>query len=83
MLQPLSLIVLPFPYGSADGALGNDVPELRRGNREKFPSMKLQDFVTYTVIKKSPSPTSPALEPSSECRDAMQKEICALEDNDT
>ncbi|XP_016690739.1 uncharacterized mitochondrial protein AtMg00820-like [Gossypium hirsutum] len=83
------------------GALGNKTPELRRGHREKFPSMKLQYFVTHTVTKKGPSPTSPASKPSSAIServepqsfketvrdagwsDAMQKEICALEDNNT
>ncbi|KAK5793580.1 hypothetical protein PVK06_034732 [Gossypium arboreum] len=33
-------------------ALDNDVSELGRGHKEKFPSLKLQDFVTYTIIKK-------------------------------
>ncbi|KAA3477011.1 hypothetical protein EPI10_010932 [Gossypium australe] len=65
------------------GALSNDAPDLRQWYKEKFPSVKLRDFVTYTAIKKIPSPTSPASEPSTGRRDAMQKEICALEDNDT
>ncbi|KAA3486784.1 Retrovirus-related Pol polyprotein from transposon TNT 1-94 [Gossypium australe] len=48
-------------------------------------------FFIHTIIKKSPSPTLPGVELQSFKKvvkdvgwcDAMQKEICALEDNDT
>lgn len=39
--------------------------ELGRGHREKFPSVKLRDFVTHTVIQKSPSLAPPAPQTSS------------------
>ncbi|XP_016752451.1 uncharacterized mitochondrial protein AtMg00820-like [Gossypium hirsutum] len=78
-------------------ALGDDALELGRGHGEKFPSVKFRDFVTHTTIKKSSSLASPTLEPSLRVepqslkeamknagwRSAMQKEIRALEDNDT
>ncbi|KAK1400807.1 hypothetical protein POM88_000412 [Heracleum sosnowskyi] len=41
-------------------------PNMGRGMREKFPSVNFPDFVTHTILKKSPSHISPMSRPSSE-----------------
>lgn len=38
----------------------NNVEELGRGHRIRMPSVKLHDYVTHTVQKLSPSPSSPS-----------------------
>ncbi|KAJ8628127.1 hypothetical protein MRB53_021434 [Persea americana] len=46
--------------GGVDGTTGGSRGDnLGRGLREKFPSVKLRDYVTHTVIKKSPSLAPP------------------------
>ncbi|XP_021735231.1 uncharacterized protein LOC110701928 [Chenopodium quinoa] len=69
-----------------------------RGFREKYPSVLLRDFVTHTVVAKSPSRSSNQTsaivrnkDPTSfkeamkydGWRKSMKEEIRALEDNDT
>ncbi|KAA3467282.1 hypothetical protein EPI10_002307 [Gossypium australe] len=54
---PVSFFISVVSFSSSNdtvvqGNLGNGASKLERRNREKFPTMKLQDFVTHIVIKK-------------------------------
>ncbi|KAJ4718835.1 Retrovirus-related Pol polyprotein from transposon TNT 1-94 [Melia azedarach] len=60
MQQPINIASSQHPTSSGSLEQSDEPIEMGHGMRDKFSSVLLRDFVTHTIVAKSPSPSTPS-----------------------